>query len=629
MEKQKKVDLFLDSGAFSAWTQKATIDIQEYIRFIKENQDVIEVYANLDVIGIGGKQPNRLTAEKTLENQRIMEKAGLHPIPCFHFGEPMEFLDMYVKEYDYLALGVAGNSGTQLIPWLDKCFSEHICDSDGMPKIKVHGFAVTSLKIMMRYPWYCMTEEDHQVLTKQGWCSRKDLKIGDQILAFKDGISLWEEILEIPSFDVINTPIKALNYRTFSARVTGNHRWRVKSAYSDKWKWKTTDELNTNCYIPRVGKYQAPINKIYSDDFVKAFAWYWTEGCIKKRKNYKLPSITISQSISANPEKVELIREILKNCKEKFCEGIAERYDLGIYRKEMTFELYGPLRDWLLSISPNKQIPMEFLLNLTEEQLHIFIDHSILADGSRGVLKRKKSFVITQGSEKNIEEFRIACLLAGYPTSVYKKGEKGLEIASSSVNYIHPNQMKVNEFSYTGKIWCVRVPSGAFFTKCNGEIYVTGNSVDSTSWVVTGRMGSIFIPRRKNGNWVYDENPWKIAVSSRSPGTEDAGKHIGTLSKAEREVFLSYIHEKGYSLGKSEFKKVPQTHQLSDNERWVDKKPTDKSALRELEVITEDGLSNRYQLRDEINIMYFLDLEKNSPAWPWAFKLNDMQKGLL
>ena len=50
MEKNK-VDLFLDSGAFSAETQGAKIDIQEYIDFIKEHQDVIEVYANLDVIG--------------------------------------------------------------------------------------------------------------------------------------------------------------------------------------------------------------------------------------------------------------------------------------------------------------------------------------------------------------------------------------------------------------------------------------------------------------------------------------------------------------------------------------------------------------------------------------------------
>ena len=46
-----RIKWFLDSGAFSAFTQGAEIDIQEYIEFIKEHKDYLEAYANLDVIG--------------------------------------------------------------------------------------------------------------------------------------------------------------------------------------------------------------------------------------------------------------------------------------------------------------------------------------------------------------------------------------------------------------------------------------------------------------------------------------------------------------------------------------------------------------------------------------------------
>lgn len=145
-------------------------------------------------------------------------------------------------------------------------------------------------------------------------------------------------------------------------------------------------------------------------------------------------------------------------------------------------------------------------------------------------------------------------------------------------------------------------------------------SVDSTSWVVTGRMGSVYIPRYRNGEWIYDENSWKITVSNRSPNTKEAGKHIETLPPTEKRIALDYIHDKGYRLGKSEFKKVNQTHKLQDNERWADKKPKSKVDKRELEIILESGISNKYQLRDEINIIYFLDLEKSMPEWPWAFK---------
>lgn len=292
------VNLFLDSGAFSAWRQGTEIDIHNYIDFIKRHEDIIDVYANLDVIGIGGKQPNEATARMTLENQRIMEEAGLDPLPCFHFGEPLEYLDYYVKHYDYLALGVAGNTGVTLMPWLDVCFGDYICDKDGYPKVKAHGFAVTSLAVMLRYPWY---------------------------------------------------------------------------------------------------------------------------------------------------------------------------------------------------------------------------------------------------------------------------------------------------------------------------------SADSTYWVMTSRMGSIFVPRYRDGRWIYDENSWQVAVSSRSPVKTEAGKHIDTFSPRQKQIVLDYIHAKGYKLGASRFVRVSQSHELKDNERWAEKPPKDKSK-RLLEVLDEEGVTNRYQLRDELSIIYFQDLEASMPEWPWPLK---------
>lgn len=51
MAEGNKIELFLDSGAYSAWSQKTKINLKKYIKFIKENEDVIDVYSNLDVIG--------------------------------------------------------------------------------------------------------------------------------------------------------------------------------------------------------------------------------------------------------------------------------------------------------------------------------------------------------------------------------------------------------------------------------------------------------------------------------------------------------------------------------------------------------------------------------------------------
>lgn len=288
-----KVDLFLDSGAFSAMTQGVSINLEDYIQFIKENEHVIDVYANLDVIG---------DAAATWKNQRIMEKTGLHPLPCFHYGDDIKWLEKYLQ-YDYLALGGMVKT-PNLIPWLDNLWQKYLTDENGMPKIKVHGFGLTSLKLMLRYPWY---------------------------------------------------------------------------------------------------------------------------------------------------------------------------------------------------------------------------------------------------------------------------------------------------------------------------------SVDSTSWVVTGRMGSIYIPKFKDGQWLYTEDSWKIAVSNKSPDLKNAGQHIETMKQAEKKILLNYLEEKGYKLGKSEYKQESQEYELKEGEKWVDKKPKNKNEKRLVEVIIQEGVSNQYKLRDELNIIYFQDLEKNMKKWPWAFKKETIQ----
>lgn len=138
--------IFLDSGAFSAHTQGVKIDIEEYCRYIQRNQDFIEVASVLDAIG---------SAERTYYNQCYMEDRGLRPLPCFHYGEPEAALEYYVEHYDYITLGgMVPISTPQLQIWLDRLWGKYLTNPDGTPKVKVHGFGLTSVPLMARYPWY-------------------------------------------------------------------------------------------------------------------------------------------------------------------------------------------------------------------------------------------------------------------------------------------------------------------------------------------------------------------------------------------------------------------------------------------------------------------------------------------
>ncbi len=288
----KKVELFLDSGAYSAWSQGKKISIDEYITFIKKHEDVIDVYANLDVIG---------DPKASWMNQMKMEKAGSNPLPVFHYGEDVKWLKRILNRgYDYIGLGGMVHITTdKLFQWLNYLFSSWLTDKEGMPIVKVHGFGMTSVSLMIEFPFY---------------------------------------------------------------------------------------------------------------------------------------------------------------------------------------------------------------------------------------------------------------------------------------------------------------------------------SVDSTSWILNSRLGYIFVPRYRQGKWIYYEPAHKIAVSNRNPKLKERGKHFNNLNPIEQKTVLNYIHEQGYKIGRSEFKMVDQNHKLARNERWVGKNPKNKNDLRMLEIIIESGISNTNELRDEMNIVYFVDLEKNLPEWPWAFK---------
>lgn len=144
--------VFLDSGAFSAFSMGVSVDLGRYCDYIHENVDIIEhvdgqpLASVLDAIG---------DCDGTWRNQAAMEARGVRPLPCFHYGEPDEVLQYYAANYSYITIGgMVPISTPQLKLWLDRIWAEHLTDEHGRPKVKVHGFGLTSLPLMMRYPWF-------------------------------------------------------------------------------------------------------------------------------------------------------------------------------------------------------------------------------------------------------------------------------------------------------------------------------------------------------------------------------------------------------------------------------------------------------------------------------------------
>lgn len=152
--------ILLDSGAFSAWASGAEVDIDEYIKFIYDNQEVVSAYVALDVIPGKGMRhtpsPEEVeeSARASWGNLMYMEGAGLTPIPVFHQGERFYWLDRMVKHgCEYIGISPANDRSTKAkCEWLDRVF-DFLCDEDGVPCVKTHAFGATSVDIIVRYPW--------------------------------------------------------------------------------------------------------------------------------------------------------------------------------------------------------------------------------------------------------------------------------------------------------------------------------------------------------------------------------------------------------------------------------------------------------------------------------------------
>lgn len=150
--RRESARIFLDSGAFSAWTLGVELSVFDYCEYIKRNRDILRVEDGAVMASVLDGIGDPL---QTYRNQLEMEERGAKPLPCFHKGEDERYLEYYVQNYEYITLGgMVGSSSQQLAIWLDRIWGRFLCDGSGRPRCKVHGFGLTSIPLMQSYPWY-------------------------------------------------------------------------------------------------------------------------------------------------------------------------------------------------------------------------------------------------------------------------------------------------------------------------------------------------------------------------------------------------------------------------------------------------------------------------------------------
>jgi hypothetical protein len=142
----REVELFVDSGAFTALQTGKPISVDDYGAWLAQDASPAAVIANLDVIG-----HDAASAEATWANHRVLEdRYGLSVLPVVHIGEPWDALDRYLDSgHDYIALGgLVGRSWKVAAPWVLGAFRR------ASSRAVFHGFGLTRHEALADLPWY-------------------------------------------------------------------------------------------------------------------------------------------------------------------------------------------------------------------------------------------------------------------------------------------------------------------------------------------------------------------------------------------------------------------------------------------------------------------------------------------
>jgi hypothetical protein len=165
----------IDPGSFSVWKSGVEeIDVRQYGDYLVRHRHQYHHCANLDIIpGEPNFPPSSEEAEaaveKSWENYHYLDSLGLPLIPIYHQGEDDAALERIIDaRCDYVGISPDDSaSEPEREKFLDDTFYM-ITDSNGLPIVKTHGFGVTSVRLMSRYPWYSLDSTTWKKMAQYG-----------------------------------------------------------------------------------------------------------------------------------------------------------------------------------------------------------------------------------------------------------------------------------------------------------------------------------------------------------------------------------------------------------------------------------------------------------------------------
>ena len=389
--------------------------------------------------------------------------------------------------------------------WVDKIFKNRNGEGYSFVKVRVRQDRIPEIGDK-----FCLTA-DHDVLTEtRGWVPIHEVTLDDSVaqLNKENGCLEYVKPLETLEFDH-DGDMYEVESQGVSLKTTMNHRMWVQLRDRPNYELIKAEDI-----IGKRIRYQCdgPVNRedleltIGSirlseesmDSWISICGIWMAEGWTNSGR----------VEFAANKDRVKTKLDIacsILNLKTNYIESTKKYY---INSKDITNHL-APLSVGAV----NKSVP-SWALNLSARQTKLFIEGMCLGDGH----ETATSLHYSTSSVKLRDDLQILCQHAGYTSYYAKRYEAGHKtpmrdgrIITSSADswdigirrtrlrptmnhgHIHEqNGQSENIVQYSGKVYCLRVPTEVFLVRRHGRIVWTGNSSRHGQ---KGTLGMILSPQ--------------------------------------------------------------------------------------------------------------------------------------
>lgn len=345
-------------------------------------------------------------------------------------------------------------------------------------------------------------DDQTEVLTNKGWKLFKDVDRKDLIAALnqENGELVYEKPTEYFDYQYEGEMLHFVN-RSIDLLVTPKHRMYIERY--DKWAkskgWRITEAENLNFmkpYYPRraIGFKRAPDIWVgtrhakYTVEWARFLGWYLSEGCcwVGKHKKKKYPTghrviidNTNSKYITEIKSTLESLGYHVQVYSKECATNLTPNGEKGTTHRIVVTskQLYAEVVDF--GKVHEKYIPRD-LLDSPRDVLQAFFNAFTLGDGNQ---ETKDLSAIKITSKRLINDLQECAVKLGYRTSLKNVCKSKISkrdpyrLRSSSWRNYEKCYGAPKSVSYTGKVYCVSVPSGVILVRRKGLPVFCGNCI--------------------------------------------------------------------------------------------------------------------------------------------------------